>query len=255
MKKLLLILPIPLAALAWWALYHRNLPPEVPFAKVKREKLVSTLPTNGKVEPIEWTTVRAETAGAVERTLVEQGRAISAGAVLVTLQASGAQADLAAAEARAAQARSELAAISQGGRAQELADIENGLARVRFDRQAAEKDAATLERLAGKQAATQAEVERARDRVRQSDIEIAALERKRAALVASTDRGVAEARLREAEIAARAGAPPHRAEFDPLAARGLGVFLQCPPGQLSESRRPRGERGPHGPPPRSRVRR
>jgi HlyD family secretion protein len=202
LKKLLFILPIPLAALAWWALYHRNQPPEVPFAKVKREKLVSTLPTNGKVEPIEWTTVRAETAGAVDRTLVEQGRAIAAGAVLVTLQASGAQADLAAAEARAAQARSELAAISQGGRAQELADIENGLARVRFDRQAAQKDAATLERLAGKQAATQSEVERARDRVRQSDIEIAALERKRAALVASTDRGVAEARLREAEIAA-----------------------------------------------------
>ena len=57
-KKLLWLLPIPLAAVGWWAYHRSSDPPQVPFAKVIRETLVSTLPTNGKVEPIEWQPVR-----------------------------------------------------------------------------------------------------------------------------------------------------------------------------------------------------
>ena len=60
MKKLWLLLPILLIALGWWAYRRKNDPPQVPFAKVIRETLVSTLPTNGKVEPIEWQAVRVE---------------------------------------------------------------------------------------------------------------------------------------------------------------------------------------------------
>ncbi len=202
MKKLLLLLLVPFIALVWWVYHRRNLPPEVAFAKVKRETLVSTLPTNGKVEPISWETVRSQLSGVVDRVNVDQGQRVERGAVLATLSASQAQSDLAAAEALAAQARAELASIAQGGRTAELAEIENGLARARFDKQAAEKDVATLERLADKQAATRAEVERARDRVRQAQLEIDGLERKRASLVAKTDRSVADARLRQAEAAA-----------------------------------------------------
>jgi len=40
------------AAIFWFAL-RKSSPLEVPFVKVTRETIVSTLNTNGKVEPIE----------------------------------------------------------------------------------------------------------------------------------------------------------------------------------------------------------
>lgn len=201
-KLLLIVIAVAAIALALWAYRRNSLPPEVPFAKVTRETIVSTLPTNGKVEPIEWVTVRAEIAGVVDRVHTEQGQRVAAGAVLASLSTSQAQTELAAAEARAEQARAELASIAQGGRSAELTEIRNGLERARFEKAAAEKDLAATERLAGKNAATRSEVDRARDRVRQAEIDIEALERKRASLVGQTDRSVAEARLREAQTAA-----------------------------------------------------
>lgn len=202
MKKLLIVALVVFVALAWWFYRRQNLPPEVPFAKVKRETLVSTLTTNGKVEPIEWITVRAGIAGVVDRVYVDEGGHVSRGTLLADLSVWQAQADLAAAQARAAQARAELATVLQGGTSAQLAEIENALERARFEKRTAEQDLAILERLERKQAATRSEVERARDRVRQAAIDIDALERKRASLVGKTDRTVAEARIREAEAAA-----------------------------------------------------
>lgn len=114
MKKLLWLFAIPLAVVGWWA-YHRNHDaPQVPVAKVIRETLVSTLPTNGKVEPIEWQAVRSEAAGLVSKTPVQEGQSVNAGAPLAILSDTGLQADLEAAEAREAQARADLATIDGG---------------------------------------------------------------------------------------------------------------------------------------------
>ena len=107
MKKLWLLLPILLVALGWWAYRRKNDPPQVPFTKVIRETLVSTLPTNGKVEPIAWQAVRVEQAGLVSKVPVQEGQAVSQGDVLATLSETGLQADLEAAEARAAQAQAD----------------------------------------------------------------------------------------------------------------------------------------------------
>jgi uncharacterized membrane protein AbrB (regulator of aidB expression) len=51
LRLALIILAIPVVAVAWWMHRRNTTPPEIPFAKVRREKLVSTLATNGKVEP------------------------------------------------------------------------------------------------------------------------------------------------------------------------------------------------------------
>ena len=65
----------------------------------------------------------------------------------------------------------------------------------------AEREHAALQRLAEKQAATRAEVEAARRRVREAELQIEALERKRGSLVTRNDRSAAQARLRDAEAA------------------------------------------------------
>ena len=86
MKKLLLLLLLAgVAAVIVWGVLRKNDPPKVNFVRVKRQTLVSTLPTNGKVEPSEWQSVRAETGGIVSRVPVEEGQVVAAGTVLVVV--------------------------------------------------------------------------------------------------------------------------------------------------------------------------
>src|SRR5207302_345737 len=79
---------------------------------------------------------------------------------------------------------------------------ENGLQRSRFQKMAAQRDFDALTRLAQKNAATRAEVEIARNRVTEAQLDSDALTRKRAALIGSGDKSVAEAQLREGQAAA-----------------------------------------------------
>ncbi len=202
MKKWLLLMAALAVIVSVWLVARRTAPPETPFTRAKRERLISTLVTNGKAEPIEWVKVRAERAGAVRRLAVERGSVVSKGAVLAELDASAAQADLAAAEARIAQARVELETIGRGGREAERADIDGQLARARIEQQYAQKEAASLARLVEKQAASRVELYDARDRVEKAGAQVQALEARRAALATAADRKVAEARLRDAEAAA-----------------------------------------------------
>jgi HlyD family secretion protein len=205
MKRILLLsLLIPVVAVAWWAYQRKSEPPVVPFAAVRRETLTSTLTTNGKVEPIEWQAVRAGIAGVVDRVPVSEGAQVRTGDTLAVLSVTGLQSELRAAEARVAEARAELSRLERGGPATELAQIQGSLARARNEREVAQREYESLNRLAAKQAATRAEVDAARNRVRAAELEIESLERRRTALAASGDKGAAEARLREAEAAAEA---------------------------------------------------
>ena len=109
MKKFAILLSVAAVAATLW-FYGRKpqLPPKFPFAKVARETpLASTLATNGKVEPLEWSTARAESAGVVDRVFAQLGQAVGQGdAVIATLRFTGSQPSLAAAEAQIAQGES-----------------------------------------------------------------------------------------------------------------------------------------------------
>ena len=199
-KSLWLLVPLA-AALGWWAYQKKNDPPPIPFARVVRETLTSTLPTNGKVEPIEWQAVRAEEAGLVAKTPVQDGQAVSAGDTLAKLTDTGLQADLDAAEARLAQARADLATINGGGKPAELVAIENDLARIRQAREHDAKNYASLHRLLEKQAATRVEVDAAKSKLDADDLSIEALDKRRAALVSNSDKTVAQARVQDAQAA------------------------------------------------------
>ncbi|HVN06485.1 MAG TPA: efflux RND transporter periplasmic adaptor subunit [Bryobacteraceae bacterium] len=200
MKKFLW-LAIPLALLAWLVYHRSSQVAEVPVSKVIRETLVSTLPTNGKVEPIEWQAIRVERAGLVDKVPVQEGQVISAGAPLAILSDTGLQADLDATQARLAQARADLAVIDQGGKQLELTGIESDLARQRALRDHDQKELASLQRLAAKQAATPEEVDETKTKLQTAQMGIEALEKRRAALVSAADKTVALARLRDAEAA------------------------------------------------------
>jgi HlyD family secretion protein len=195
---------IPVLVLFGWLFARNSTPPETPFTKGTRETLVSTLNTNGKVEPVASAAVRAEGSGAVETIHVERGQAVVQGQLLVTLNAAQAQTELSSAQSKIAQAKAELETLSGGGRAPEQAEIESGLARARADLANARREHDALRRLVEKKAATQAELTAAREAIERAELQIHALDRKRSSLVTAPDRTVAQARLQEAQSGASA---------------------------------------------------
>lgn len=202
LKKLFLALLLAaFAAAAWWVYRRSSELPEVAFTRVRSETLVSTLPTNGKVEPAEWQPVRADAPGLIEKLAVHEGQSVAEGAVIAELARPGVAAEIAAAQARVEQARADLAVVERGGRPAELAEIESSLLKQRTERDAAGRELEALQRLQARQAATGADVEAARTRVRQIDLEIEALDRRRKAIAAGQDKTASQARLREAEAA------------------------------------------------------
>ncbi len=203
MKRFFLVLAVVAgAAILWWLYARRSGPPEVPFTKAKRERLVSTLTTNGKVEPVEWVAVRAQSAGLVDVVHVSQGGRVGRDGVLVEMDPREVKAELASAEARIREARAGFEVLEKGGRSAELAQIESDTTSTHAELDAAIKEHAALERLAGKQAATGIEVALAAERVAKARLQIQALDRRRTALVSDTDRTVAAAKIQEAEAAA-----------------------------------------------------
>jgi HlyD family secretion protein len=201
-RVLTLLVVVALVAGGVWTLVSmRSQPPEVSFARVGRETIASSVPTNGKIEPIEWAEARAERPGTVQSVLVKRGAQVAQGAVLVELDSGEARAELAAAHARVSQVRADLDIIERGGRATDLSAIAGEVEREKLELAASQKEYDALLRLQSKQAATAYEVNQAKDRVERAQAQIRSLEQRRGALIAPQDRSAAEARLRDAEAA------------------------------------------------------
>src|SRR5437899_7090193 len=69
--------------------------PKVAVVHAVRENLTASIFSNGKVEPITPYALRAQLATFIEKILAVEGQAVKRGQLLMTLNASGARADLA----------------------------------------------------------------------------------------------------------------------------------------------------------------
>lgn len=228
MKKWLFLLLAVAAAVVGWGILRKNAPLKVTFVKVKRQELVSTLPTNGKAEPIEWQPVRAETAGLVSRVAVQEGQTVAKGAVLAEMSDPALHADIEAAAAKLSEARANLAALQEGGKPSEFTDIDNSLAHARFDLQKEQKELETLRRLEQKQAATALDVQTQADKVHQLELDIAGYQKRRTSLVARPDVDAAKARVQDAENALNL-AKEHDAQsvvHSPMAGQIYGLAIR-----------------------------
>ena len=200
-RTLVLLFLILIVVVVSWGISRRAQPPQVPFVKVVRDTVTSTLSTNGKVEPIVWASARAERQGIIQKVYVQRGQQIAGGAPLVALDDSTAQAELQSAEAQIAAAKAQEKPLEQGGAALERTEIENQLARARLDLQVAQRNLASAQRLYEKQAGTKFDVDTARTHVEALETQIQGLESRRAALVDPSQKQAAHAKLQEAEAA------------------------------------------------------
>jgi HlyD family secretion protein len=202
LKKLIALLVVG-AGIAAWFLFKPATPPQVAFVKPVRQTISNTLSTNGKVEPAEYQEVRVESPGLVKRVLVHAGDAVSNNQVIAEINEPGLQQELDVAAAREAQARAELQTLQGGGRSSDTSELDATRSRLQSDRDTAQRNLDALQRLLDKQAATAYEVDQARQAVKSLDVQIAALQQRRASLVGKGDISSAEARVREAEANVR----------------------------------------------------
>jgi HlyD family secretion protein len=130
-----------------------------PAAKISavtptRENLVSSISSNGKVEPITPYVMRAQLDTFVEKVLVREGQRVNKGQVLLQLNVKGAAAQLAESRAKLLRAQDDLRAAKAGGKADEAAKVAGDLAKAEAQRDQLQRIHDSLTRLAAGQAAT-----------------------------------------------------------------------------------------------------
>jgi HlyD family secretion protein len=201
MKKYWLLLILPLLLLLWWGLDRGDSAPEIHFTAVRRVTIESTVPTNGKIEPVEWAAARAEISGVVRTIAVQRGQTVHTGQMLITLDTTAAQSELAAALATEQQAHAELVTVTQGGKTATLAELNDQIKTVQVAVSVAQRNCEALQRLASQQAATRLQVQDAKDALERARLQLNSLQDRKKTLVTSNDRAVAEAKLRDAEAA------------------------------------------------------
>src|SRR3984893_12947284 len=134
-----------------------------PVAKISavppvRENLVSSISSNGKVEPIAPFVVRAQLDTFVERISAVEGQAVKKGQLLLQLNVKDAAAQLASSPSKLLRAEDDLRAANAGGRSDEAAKTEGQLDAALALRNRLQRNHDSLERLIAQQAATKHEL-------------------------------------------------------------------------------------------------
>jgi HlyD family secretion protein len=132
--------------------------PKISAVTPMRENLVSSISSNGKVEPISPYVMRAQLDTFVEKVLVSEGHNVKKGQLLVELDVKEATAQLAATRSRLLKAQDDLRAARAGGRADATAKVAGDLANAQAQRDRRQKNHDALLHLIEKQAATQDEL-------------------------------------------------------------------------------------------------
>jgi HlyD family secretion protein len=123
-----------------------------------RANVVSSISSNGKVEPIAPFVVRAQLDTFVERVRVVEGQAVKKGQLLLELNVKEVAAQLAEAKSKLLRAEDDLRAAKAGGRTDEAARIAGALAAAVAQRDRLQRNHDALERLITGQAATKDEL-------------------------------------------------------------------------------------------------
>lgn len=156
-----ILLFLALAAVVAYALVRLSArEPVVKIAAVMpvRDNLVSSISSNGKVEPISPYAMRAPLDTFLEKVHAVEGQAVKKGQLLLELNVKDASAQLSDAQARLLRAQGELRAAQGGGKPDEAARVAGDLGRAQGDRERLQKNHEALERLIAKQAATRDEL-------------------------------------------------------------------------------------------------
>jgi HlyD family secretion protein len=132
--------------------------PKVTVVEPTRENLVSSISSNGKVEPIAPYVMRAQLDTFVEKVRATEGQTVKKGQVILELDVKDAAAKLSEAKGKLLRAQDDLRAANAGGRTDDAARVAGDLAKAQAERDRLQKNHEVLQRLIAQQAATQDEL-------------------------------------------------------------------------------------------------
>jgi HlyD family secretion protein len=157
LRNRIMIFLLVAAALAFGLVWisGRKPVPTVSGVMPVRENLISSISSNGKVEPVEPFVMRAKLDTFVEKVHATEGQPVKKGQLLLELNVKDAAAQLAEARAKLLRAQDDLRAARAGGRADDAARVSGDLARAQAERDQLRKNHDALTRLIAEQAATQ----------------------------------------------------------------------------------------------------
>jgi HlyD family secretion protein len=156
-----ILLFLALAAIVAFALVR--LSGRQPVAKISavtpiRENVISSISSNGKVEPIAPSVVRAQLDTFVEKVSAVEGQSVKKGQLLLELNVKDAAAQLADARSKLLRAEDDLSVAKAGGRSDDVAKTEGQLAAALAQRDRLQRNHDSLQRLIAQQAATKDEL-------------------------------------------------------------------------------------------------
>src|SRR5271170_805884 len=149
---LLLLAPVAAFLLVW--LQGRKPAAKISAVTPTRENLVSSISSNGKVEPISPYVMRAQLDTFVEKIYVTEGQAVKRGKLLMELNVKEVAAQLAESRSKLLRAQDDLRAAKAGGKADEAARVAADLGKAEGERDRLQRNHEALARLTLEQAAT-----------------------------------------------------------------------------------------------------
>jgi HlyD family secretion protein len=132
--------------------------PKISAVTPMRENLVSSISSNGKVEPISPYVMRAQLDTFVEKVRATEGQTVKRGRVILELDVKDVAAKLSEAKGKLLRAQDDLRAAKAGGRTDDAARVAGDLAKAQAERDRLQKNHEGLQRLVKQQAATQEEL-------------------------------------------------------------------------------------------------
>ena len=162
-------------------------------------QLVSTISTNGRVEPEANFEVHSPIATTVKAVYVQPGDQVAAGKVLLVLDDVEARARQATAESGVRAAQAALEAVTQNGTQQERQMTAADVMRERLERDNARRDLDALTKLNSTGAASSSEVAAARQRLDTAEVSLRALDQSQNSRYSHAEIERARAALADAE--------------------------------------------------------
>jgi len=144
----------------------------------RRETIINTIQTNGKIEPIQNFEAHAPVATTVKKLLVNEGDTVKKGELLLQLDDADARAQAARALAQMRSADANLIATHTGGTHEEVLSNEASLVKAHGDFSSAQRNLDAMRRLQQSGAASPAEVSEAENRLQTAQAQVNLLEQK-----------------------------------------------------------------------------
>lgn len=177
---------------------------EIRVAAVNHQNLLSTVSTNGRVEPVEIFQAHSPAPGVVAKLYVGVGQKVKAGDLLVKMEDADAVAHLATAKATLQSAELNLQNLKEGGTQEERVTWQADLSRAETRKKQAESDLAALHQLQQKGAASAAEVASAEQRLQEATSALESTRQRSLQRYSPGDHARAQAQVADAQAAVAA---------------------------------------------------